>query len=470
MISRLAISPLEFRNELVIDSDAGSFRLADLVERWQAADFAAIDPALMDLAGIAQAPPVIRRIWMERPRGHSKTSDIAIVVSWLLAFAPKMLTGIVAAADRDQAALLREAIARLVRQNDWLSERLEVNRMEIKNNQTGSTLRIISNDVHSSYGALCDFIVADELTHWGDDRSLFDSLLSTAAKKEKCLLMVITNAGFGMNSSWQWTVREAIREAPDWRFSRLDGPQASWIGEAKLAEQRRLLPTAAYRRLWLNQWVSTSGDALEEADIQAAIVTGMHPMGGTDRGWGFIAGLDLGIKRDHSALVTIGCDFNRQPPRLRTADVQSWAPGDGGQVDLTQVRAAVLDKYRTFGLSAVMYDPHQCELMAQDLRKEGVNCIAVPFVGKNLNVMATAVLQAFRERTIDLLPVPALIADLQKLTIVQNNWGFKLEAPADAAGHADRAIALALALPTALDWVAQSAVPSDDFGPLGTYS
>ena len=57
-------------------------------------------------------------------------------------------------------------------------------------------------------------------------------------------------------------VREAARTAKDWYFSRLDGPVASWISEKLLDEQRRMLPPAAYARLWDNVWSSGEGDAL----------------------------------------------------------------------------------------------------------------------------------------------------------------------------------------------------------------
>ena len=119
----------------------------------------------------------------------------------------------------------------------------------------------------SSYGLLVDFIICDELVHWSGDGSLWHSIISTAAKRSNCLLVVISNAGFA--DSWQWDVRESARTDPAWLFSRLDGPQASWITPARLEEQRRMLPPMAFARLWLNQWSSGGGDALQEADVRS---------------------------------------------------------------------------------------------------------------------------------------------------------------------------------------------------------
>ena len=129
----------------------------------------------------------------------------------------------------------------LVRLNPWLSAILEVQAHAVVNVAKGhpgegGTLTIEASDVASSYGILPDVIIADELCHWAGDGSLWHSLISSAAKRSNCLLVVISNAGF--SDSWQWTVREAVRTDPDWIFSRLEGPQASWLSPARLAELR----------------------------------------------------------------------------------------------------------------------------------------------------------------------------------------------------------------------------------------
>ena len=112
----------------------------------------------------------------------------------------------------------------------------------------------------SSYGILPDLIIADELAHWQGDGGLWHSLISSAAKRSNCLLVVISNAGFV--DSLAVGRREAARTDPAWIFCRLDGPEASWLTADRLAEQRRMLPAVAYARLWGNQWCSGGGDAL----------------------------------------------------------------------------------------------------------------------------------------------------------------------------------------------------------------
>src|SRR5262249_26819290 len=150
--------------------------------------------------------------------------------------------------------------------------------------------------------------------HWQGDGSLWHSLFSSAAKRSNCLLVVISNAGFA--DSWQWQVREGARTDPAWHFSRLDGPVASWVTDQRLAEQRRMLPVVAFARLWLNQWSSGGGDALTPEDVAAAFVEGLTPMSGSEKyppwafggqqpQWLFVAGVDLGLKRDCAAVVVL---------------------------------------------------------------------------------------------------------------------------------------------------------------------
>lgn len=204
-----------------------------------------------------------------------------------------------------------------------------------------------------------------------------------------------------------------------------------------------MLPPAAFQRLWLNEWVTGQGDALEAADIEAAIDPKLRPMTGVEDEWIFAGGLDLGVRRDHSAFCVIDINFKLQ--RMRLAHCQTWAPLPGQSVDLQAVADHVLSESQWYRCP-VFYDPHQAAMLAQQLERAGVLIEAVPFTGSNLNAMASVLLQAFRERRIDLYPEPRLIEDLNKLLIVQKSYGYRLEAPRDKSGHADLATAFAIAL------------------------
>src|SRR5262249_7260794 len=156
-----------------------------------------------------------------RPRGHSKTSDLALLGAFLLAFSVRTLKGCVAAADRDQAKLLRDALATLVRLNPILDHGrtftingqrargyLEVQANKVVNPRSGSELEVISSDVASSWGLIPDFIICDEVVVWRN-QELWYSLISAAAKRKHCVVAVISNAGW--LDTWQWEAREKCR-------------------------------------------------------------------------------------------------------------------------------------------------------------------------------------------------------------------------------------------------------------------
>lgn len=478
-LRKLQSDPALFRKALKIDCDGIVRRLADVLDPWQRDDFAALDRPWQRVVG-QRAEAEFNRAYLERCRGASKTTDLAAMVSWALFASKRRIVGIAAAADKDQAALLRNAVDLLLRLNPWLAAILEVQAYRVVNRRTGSELTVISNDAPSSYGALVDFIVVDELTHWTKE-DLWTSLFSTAAKRKNALLIIISNAGFGEGESWQWRVREAARTSPGWYFNRLGKPP-SWIGPDALAEQRRILPKLAYRRLWLNQWTAGSGDALEADDIDRAIAL-KGPIRRCKRGWRFVGGLDLGLRRDASALVIVGQhvgfyeEFERpnqltdrqrmlidagvieEPSpeydscfvegtgKLRVASVDVWEPGRN-RVSIEEIEQRILELDEAFRLDCIAADQWQAAQLCERLNKAGIPTEGIDFTPVNLKAMATSVLEAFSEANIELYDDAKLVADLRALRVVEKSYGIRLEPGQTASGtkHGDAATGLALAL------------------------
>jgi len=465
---RYAANPSSFRADLIVDVDGVARRFGDVQDDWQRDDFAAVDPGLMRCNGRSDKPGLMRA-YLERGRGHSKTTDLAVTCCWALAFATRPLRGYCYAADRDQAALLQSAMATVIRLNPWLGGILEVQKNLVLNVAAGhpgegGKLEISTSDVASSYGILPDLIVADELCHWQGDGSLWHSLISSAAKRSNCLLAVISNAGFV--DSWQWAVREAARTDEAWLFSRLNGPQASWLTEERLAEQRRMLPAIAYERLWNNCWSASGGDALTPQDIAAAFDDALSPMTGTEKGWLFVGGVDLGLTRDCSAVVVLAVPAGGKAGRIRLADAKLWKPTPGRKIDLREIQRHILALDEQFGLEVVAFDPWQMEHLAQTLeadsgrrRRNQKRFIGTePWMREiaptatNLRAQATQVIESFGDRRLQLFPQEHLRRDLLKLRVEEKSYGIRLTSPRDGEGHGDTFSAFALALLVAHDF------------------
>lgn len=449
-----AANPIAFRNDLLVEVDGLVKRFGDVQDDWQRSDFADLDPALLRCTG-QLTKDCQSRAYLERARGHSKTTDLGVTCCYALAFATRPLRGYAYAADRDQSALLKDAIAKLLRLNPWLGEILEVNRDSVTNRATGhpgngSTLSISTSDVGSSYGILPDFIIADELCHWSENagEGLWQSLLSSAAKRSNCLFVVITNSGFV--DTWQWRVREAIRSDSQWLFSRLDGPKATWMSEERLEEQRRLLPPVAFARLWLNEWSSGGGDALSESDINAAFDDSLLPMTGFERNYEFVAGVDLGIKRDCSAIVVLAvCDDVGR--RIRLAKTKIWRPRPGNRISLSDVERTLRHLHQEYQLTRIVYDPWQAEHLSQRLRSDRLPMEEMIQHGRNLQEMASRMIESFTDRRLSLYGDQDLRRDLLKLRVEERSYGYRLVSPRDEFGHGDMASAFGMALLAAHD-------------------
>ena len=322
-----ARSPAAFRKRLLLKTQPPA-TFSSLMQPWQQQDFAALDPAWMDLAGMhpgstagelegsprSAAPdtsssrPVLRRAWIERPRGHAKTSDTATQIAWILLHARQPLVGLAAAADRDQAALLLEELSRLARRNPRLCRSLRFRKHHVTGTGELASLQVISSDVQSSWGLLPDFIICDELCHW-EKPDMWFSLLSSAAKQPRCLLQVLTNAGVG--TGWHWQARQAARESSAWYFSSLAGPRAPWITANLLAEQRQLLPPSVYDRLWNNRWQHTGGEFVTLAEAEACRDQALTRQAAGQPGRTYIAAIDYAEKHDHTVGLVLHHDGSR---------------------------------------------------------------------------------------------------------------------------------------------------------------
>ena len=452
-IRRMLSDPTEFRRHVVVDCAGELHQLGDVVEAWQEVDFLAMDDAWKHVVGIRSTPPDQKRFYLERPRGHSKTTDQAIMATWGLLASQRPLSGLIAAADRDQAALVMDAVRRLVAINGWMSAFLTVRQHFVTNTETGSRFEVLASDAASSFGHRPDAVLCDEVTHWGESgQQLWASLLSAVAKRPSSMLTVISNAGLLSGSSWQWNVREHARTDPRWHFHSLDGVQASWISPADIDEQRRLLLPSQFSRLWLNVWSHPDGgDALPQTLIDAA-VTLPGPSTSERVNGNIVAGLDLAVRRDHSALVVLQVVHDQR--KVRLLHHERWAPADfgGGQIDLEAIFDAVIELNERFPLLGLVADSWQSEALCQRWRSRGLHAVAVAQTVPELDSQARTLLRVFQDQQIELYKAEDIIADLQKIRLVERAGGqLRITAPRDENGHADIASALAVALPAAME-------------------
>jgi hypothetical protein len=450
-LRRMASDPAYYRSQLNIEVSGDVARYADVAAGWQDADFGAMDRAWLRCVGRLKSEVKPMRAWLERCRGASKTGDMAIMVCWALAFAAFPVKGISASGDRDQAKLLRDAIRRLCELNPWLGDVLEVQQWLVRNKLNGAELEVLSSDAATGYGKLVDFILIDEIGNWSDTdtaQHFWYVVSSTLTKKQNCLCVAITNAG--RVDTWQWNIREAIREDDGWYFHALC-TVPGWITEQLLAEQQRLLPANVYARLWGNRWSSGTDTGLSPADVDACTVL-LGPQDRRQSGFDwYIAACDLGWRHDRTGLVVAAVSVQRNV--IHVADCESWLPQDyGGELPLSVVEDAILDVDRRFKLDQLVFDPREATGLSQRLCDRGLPCGRMNLSAEVQNAMAKTFLQVFNQRRVRLYPHSELVRDLLSMEVIDRTVGLKLQAARTAGGHSDLGFAFAMALQSAVEY------------------
>ena len=252
-----------------------------------------------------------------------------------------------AAQSRDQAALLYQLAAKMVRLSPRLSNTVVVkdgsNQLHCPGK--GTTYRALSAEVGTSYGLSPAFIVHDELGVVRGPRSeLFESLetatsaqlqplsiiISTQAPTDADLLSVlIDDALAGHDPHTVCSLYTAPPDADPFdieTIKRANPALGIWQnpGEVlQMAESARRMPSreAAYRRLVLNQRVEASSPFVMPAQWQACAGA---PIDLTGRD--VFAGLDLSETADLTALVLIGADITDGTWHVQPT---FWLPSEG---------------------------------------------------------------------------------------------------------------------------------------------
>ncbi len=457
-------TPREFLDELIIITDDGPQRFGDVMADFQRDNFAALENALRVIVGLppdASLPSLNRHYW-ELPRGSAKTTAQAAIALFVAYSSPRPVSGLVCAADQDQARLLVDAGRLLVRECPRLSVTvrdpadrklkplIDVQQNRIRNVLTGSTIDVIASDAGSAFGRNDNLVIIDEFTNMkANAQPFFDAVFSGAAKRKHCVVCICANAPYVQ--SWQFPIREAFRIDPRCHFSRLEGP-SPWLDAEALAEQERILPAMAYRRLFKNEPVEGQGDALGVDVIDQAFANNVPVMlgpsePGTSERYAFVGALDLSVSRDWSAFVVVA---RSSKGRYRLARSWVWRPAPGTKISQEHIRQVIREAHRTYGLRRVVADPFQAEATVELLRKDSIPIETRPQSGNALMEQAMTLVELFNTFAIDLPHDDDLRKQLLQTRVEQRSYGLRLVSPRSTlGGHGDIVTALSIALPAA---------------------
>lgn len=442
-----------FMRGLTIDSQSGPRVFENCIAPFQRETFDEIAPALQALR--VGDMPYLRRFWIERTKKASKDADLAVIVLWIIGFPVRPIYVQVGAGNKTQAAIVKQRIVHLLHYNKWLNEFIEVVQWEVRSKkklEDGSPmalLHIMSSDISGAHGGTPDLLIINELSHV-DRWEFVENLMDNADGVSQGIVIIATNAGYKGTPAEVWR-NNALTNKAEWGCHILSQP-APWHTKETVKDAERRNSKSRFKRLWWGIWASGKGDAIEEGDLDSAFVLAGE-ITQVEPGYIYLLGLDLGISHDHSGLAAAG--VNPALREIKLAYIEAWEPlPDTGKVDLIAVKEKCLVVAKWLRPFAFFYDPHQAELMSQELAQAGVPMKEMSFSNHaNCTMMATCLLNALKDKILKLFDNAEgrLRRDLGKFNIVEKKYGYHLESTRDQFGHADVGTALAILLPGAIE-------------------
>lgn len=365
-----------------------------------------------------------KELFLYIPRKNGKTPIAACIANAMFFLDDERgAQNYIAAADKEQAALLFRQAAGQIRNEPKLESRCQVyggmGHRSITKEMEGSFLKVISSDANTKHGGNPHLVLIDEL-HAQPNRELVDVLqTSMASKNRKQSLMVsITTADFHRPSicnekhDYACKVRDGIIQNPEF---------LPVIYEASINDDWRLEET--WKKANPNYGVSVSEDYMRAACQKAQdepsyenTFKRLHlnikteqdirwiPLERWDacgkpfnveelQGQNAFGGLDLSSVSDLTALALYFPDTKRVLCRfwlpMETAETRdrkarvpylTWARKglisltEGNRIDYDYIRNEINELKKTYNIINIGYDPYNADQMVIKLRdQDGVN-------------------------------------------------------------------------------------------------
>lgn len=380
-----------------------------------------------------------RTAYLEIPRKNGKTTLAAAIALYLLFADGEAGAEIYGAAfDRDQASLVFDIAAEMVRRTPELARRAQIveYKKRIVHPRSASFYRAIPRDAAGSHGFNASGIVFDEL-HTQPTADLHDVLTTSTGVREQPLLVEITTAGFNRTTiCWREhdharKVLEGIVEDPtflpaiysateygeneedvDWQDEELWKKANPALGEFLsldyMREKARKAETDpaflnVFKRLHLNIWTQAEtryipgdkwdacrGEISDEDLVGRPCWAGLDAASKTDLA-AFLLVFDLGARVAIRPHFWIPRDTIIQRSRDDGVPYATWhdrglvTATAGNWIDYDTIERDILAAHDKYQIRELGYDPWDVTQMVQHLEGEGITIVPVRQGFQSLN-------------------------------------------------------------------------------------
>jgi phage terminase large subunit-like protein len=370
-----------------------------------------------------------RTAYVEIPKKNGK-STVAAGVGLLLTTADGEPSAKVysAAADRDQAAIVYDYAAQMVKASPALAKRCQVYKRNIYVPETASLYKVLSADVRTKHGLNVHGCIFDEL-HTQPNRHLWDTLTFGTASRRQPLVFAITTAGFDEESICYeihdyalkvlegiipddtfYTVIFAADEKDDWTKEetwKKANPnfgitvKPDYIRVAAARAEKVPAEQNVFKRLHLNIWTQQSVLWMDMNEWKACGEPFDLKMLDGETCYG---GLDLSMRQDLSAFALLFPREEGDPPALHYYSLMRfwipeqnlaekvrvdrvpydvWSrqgfafPTPGNIIDYDRIRSQINADGERFNIREIAFDRYNATQLSTQLEGDGFTM--VPF-------------------------------------------------------------------------------------------
>ena len=359
-----------------------------------------------------------------------KSTFAAAIALWMLCNIPDAELYLIGP-DKEQTTLVMfSKMCKSIRHNPILAKILKVKTDTIENKFNNAAFRCLATNTTNA-GVEPDAVFIDEMWQLNsmEARRALDELTTIPSKE---MITIITSyAGFENQTDSplyelysHGKAQAEGREKQDEGFYftwRTDYKGVPWVSSHYLKTQRARLRANTYSRLHENRWVSASEQFIT-SDALDRCIDERH-----ERGLEFegpcVCAIDLGLKRDSSAIVVCG----EKDGRLVLVDHAIFQPLPGSTLDIESTVEQTVGVFASrYDISVLLYDPWQCERTGQLLRKQGINAKEFPQTSGNCILMSESLHGLIMSGLIVLYPDVELRRHILSATALESERGVRI--------------------------------------------
>ena len=319
----------------------------------------------------------------------------------------------------------------------------------------------VSNDPDGLQGLDPSFALVDEIGF--QPQESWDSLRMGAGKRSRSLIVGVGTPGFDRDNAL-FHIRKAVHEGtklPGLVFREYTAPAdcelddrkawraanpalaAGFLRPSALETDLAITPEGHFRIFRLGQWIDGTESWLGKSG--GATWEGLRQPFAFVPGAPTWVGLDVGIKRDSTAVVAV----QRDGAGMLHATARFWVPSEDEPVDVTDVMQHLRDLATTFDVQAISYDPRFFDVPAKMLADEGLPLVEIPQSVERMTSVLGSLLEAIKRGELRHDGDELLARHVLNAVPRFNERGFTLQ-KSKSRGRIDGAIALGLAVDRAL--------------------